>query len=414
MSPTSFFAFSLKPSPTSIKPPTPKSPPQNPPPMQTNRKLNVKIMVPSDFFSSLPTRPKRKAYLYENLTAEQKAKVAVINAFANSPQEFLEKYVVKAVVGYGGNGCVVAAEEKTEHKSFPVAIKIIYKVHVGKNQKFPTEVTALRELNAVCTSSSVLRCLAAFQDSHHWYLVTELFGSDWLSHVPSVRRDNLTFTSNTSGSIQKHSLPFSQGNVDAWGWQVAHRRYMLQTAGTQLLPTEPIKHIIRECAKALLSIHDVGYFHGDVKLENILLEYPNLSFGNKSDSPLLMLADYGYCAKVSDGIQRYGTEEIAPPEFLGDGPGFLDGRASDVYALGMVLFVLMSEFGMFPSAVKSAKEIGYRGLLRMDGGKFPFDFSDTYSEGARDLLNGMCMVNPEKRLDMRAVLSQAWLCSNDV
>ncbi|KAJ3016901.1 UNVERIFIED_CONTAM: hypothetical protein HDU68_011955 [Siphonaria sp. JEL0065] len=82
------FSQSFKPSPTTTTTPTPKSPPPSSPPMQSNRKLNVKIMVPSDFFSSLAS--KRKVYFYENLTAKQKTKVAVINTFANSLQEFLE------------------------------------------------------------------------------------------------------------------------------------------------------------------------------------------------------------------------------------------------------------------------------------------------------------------------------------
>ncbi|KAI9334934.1 kinase-like domain-containing protein [Obelidium mucronatum] len=392
------------------------SPPQSPRSTSSRRIKHhkVKIMVPEQFYTSLPVRPQKTSFLYENLTAEQKAKVAVINAFANSPYEFLEKYKVSAIVGFGGNGCVVSATETTEHGPLPVAIKIIYKVHTGKNQKLPLEILALRELNGVCTSTSVLRCLAAFQDSHHFYLVTELFGSDWLAHIPDSKRRNIIFNSKCGKEIRSHSLSFTQGNVDAWAWQIAHRRYMYQTTGIQLLPTEPVKHIIRECAKALSAIHEAGFYHGDVKLENILLEFPTSTFGNKSDAPKLMLADYGHCSKVANGIKRYGTEEVAPPEFLNDGPAFLDGRASDVFALGMVLCVLLSDHGLFPRAAKGTKRHGFKALLEKKEGRFPFDFRDAFSNGARELLNGMCMVDPDCRFTMNTVMHNAWLNSNDI
>ncbi|KAJ3075456.1 hypothetical protein HDU98_008075 [Podochytrium sp. JEL0797] len=391
-------------------------------------KLKVKALVPSHLVNQIASATKRKTLSpYETLPALQRAQVSVINAFIHSPNEFLVQYKILGVVGYGGNGCVLAAQEVTASEDasrLPVAIKIIYKPTIGtKSQAYPREITALRDLNRLCASTAILRCLSTWQDSHHFYLVTELFGSDWTAG--EAQKPPLVFQTISNGSLPAtvtHTLPFSQGAVDLWSWQLAHRRYMQQTRRISLLPMEPIKHILRECATALLEIHNAGFYHGDVKLENILLEFPGSAFGNvnKPDYPLLMLADYGHAERVEKGIRRYGTEEVSPPEFLRDSPftsGELDGRCSDVFALGVVLYVLLSEKGQFPRSVNLAPRgkgsVSYLELVEEAGGKFPFNFDSSFSEGCKDLLEGMCRVDPTRRFDLRQVLGHVWLNGNE-
>ncbi|KAJ3061615.1 hypothetical protein HDU99_005502, partial [Rhizoclosmatium hyalinum] len=76
-------------------------------------KTKAKILVPPELMKQIGDAASRKTeFLYDGLTSEQRAKVAVINAFAHSSVEFLNEYRVVGVVGFGGNGCVVAAEDK--------------------------------------------------------------------------------------------------------------------------------------------------------------------------------------------------------------------------------------------------------------------------------------------------------------
>ncbi|KAJ3074285.1 hypothetical protein HDU98_011642, partial [Podochytrium sp. JEL0797] len=185
----------------------------------------------------------------------------------------------------------------------------------------------------------------------------------------------------------------------------------LHLDGKTFIPLDPIKHVFRECVKAVQSIHNAGYFHGDVKVENFLTAFDPTVKGNYLN---VKLADFGGCQRVECGIERYGTQEVSPPEFLPDSPfqsSFIDGRKADVFALGMVLYLLLSERGTVPPVAQAMRrgEVGYKDLAMFDGGLYMFGDSMEYENVAWDLLNAMCFVNPGRRIGLDQVLQHPWL-----
>ncbi|KAJ3087695.1 hypothetical protein HK100_008293 [Physocladia obscura] len=357
---------------------------------------------------------KRSGSLYAALSTEDKARQAVRQAFALSSERLLGTaecaYSVRRIIGFGANGVVLGA---VLHDRFPVAIKIIYKQRLHIAATPPDEITLLKHLRGNAMS---LRYVDDWQDAHHFYLVTELFGSDWLASSSASTSTPplppLVFSAARKAGLPPVtvSLPFFSGSADLWAWASAYRIHVLKVSNAlhSLLPVAPVKQIIHRIAAALAALHAQGFYHADIKLENILVQ-------SVADKLEIRLADFGHARHASFGISRYGTQDLTPPEFLTGcpyAPATLDGRASDVFALGLIMRVLLNETGQLPVAVFSenmnVENLHYNDILRADMGFYPFPAIEDLDSDAQDLMNSMCMVDPAQRLNIHQVLAHPW------
>ncbi|ORY46945.1 kinase-like protein [Rhizoclosmatium globosum] len=234
------------------------------------------------------TFPDQKS-IYQNRTPEESARIAVFAAFVSSPVHFEQKYSVKRVIGFGSNGVVLAA---TQGSTTGVAIKIIYKSKPSFNAPNPPEIDILLQLSkSTSTSSNLLHYIEHWQDAQNHYLVTELHGSDWLASTsPSLTP--LSFTIPTTK--KSYTFPIASGSSDLWAWSFAHRQHLHNTEGHSYLPLHPVKRIVKQIALALQEMHGNGYYHGDVKIENVLV----------GSDVSVRLADFGHSRHVSQGIKR--------------------------------------------------------------------------------------------------------------
>ena len=93
-------------------------------------------------------------------------------------------------------------------------------------------------------------------------------------------------------------------------------------------------------------MHAENICHRDIKLENILI----------SDRGKVKIIDFGFSVHVEDGQKLKvfcGTSSYMAPEIVKkhDYSGF----ASDIWALGIVLYVMLT--GRFPFKAKNEKEL---------------------------------------------------------
>jgi serine/threonine-protein kinase len=105
-----------------------------------------------------------------------------------------------------------------------------------------------------------------------------------------------------------------------------------------------------ELCRALAAIHASGLVHGDVKSQNVMRE----------EGGRIVLMDLGLgraaaAAKAAGESSRGGTPLYMSPELLGGGP---PGTASDIYALGVLLFHLVT--GRFPVTGSTLRELRAR------------------------------------------------------
>ncbi|BGP22531.1 serine/threonine protein kinase [Rhodotorula toruloides] len=125
------------------------------------------------------------------------------------------------------------------------------------------------------------------------------------------------------------------------------------------------KRIFGELCSAVGWMHEIGLVHRDIKLENILLTCRPFPCPDPSSllsslpTPFVKLTDFGLSRFINPTSPllstRCGSEEYAAPELI-MGKRY-DGRKTDAWALGVVLYALI--MGVMPFVQGSGGRRGY-------------------------------------------------------
>jgi serine/threonine protein kinase len=169
------------------------------------------------------------------------------------------------------------------------------------------------------------------------------------------------------------------------------RRTLFDWTGNHPPPSEiVVLETFCEIARAIEYLHSHYIAHGDVKLENILLD----------DSGHPKLADFGFAhLEKKSSAEKRGTLVYAAPELLQNGP--IDTHAADVWACGIVLFAMLTQqFPYPPGTDASLMAFIRRGCLT---------YSLVQSRDLRMLIMKMTTVNPTRRATIRDVLAEVQL-----
>jgi serine/threonine-protein kinase 11 len=159
---------------------------------------------------------------------------------------------------------------------------------------------------------------------------------------------------------------------------------------TQKLPQHSVMSIIKQIAQALQYLHEAGYVHQDIKPSNILIDRTGRA----------VLADFGIGHSFVSASMVVGSPAYQAPEALDDAYGSEDKvetpEKEDVWALGVTLYQLL--FQKLPFVGENLFEI-IRSIQER-----PLEIPEGTDPLLANLLCGMLVVDPHKRLGMAEVL----------
>jgi len=159
------------------------------------------------------------------------------------------------------------------------------------------------------------------------------------------------------------------------------------------------RNILKQLIRGLIYCHETGIAHRDIKLDNILI----------TPEGKTKIIDFGLSTskiQPTDKCKDFvGSPEYAAPEIMGRKP--YNPFKSDVFSVGVVMYGLL--FGEFPFSTADRWDkvaAGTHPAIRW-ADKVP-SFPGSVSKDAKELIEIMLEVDPEKRVSMEQILSHKW------
>lgn len=164
--------------------------------------------------------------------------------------------------------------------------------------------------------------------------------------------------------------------------------------------------IMRKLVSAASHMHDVGVVHRDLKPENLL-------FTDESENSEIKIIDFGFARLKPPDNQLLKTPcftlHYAAPEILK-----YDGydESCDLWSLGVILYTMLSGQVPFQCQEKSLTHTSAEEIMKkIKLGDFSFEGEAwrNVSQQAKDLIQELLTVDPNKRIKMCGLRYNAWL-----
>uniref|UniRef100_A0A4W5Q784 Ribosomal protein S6 kinase, polypeptide 5 n=1 Tax=Hucho hucho TaxID=62062 RepID=A0A4W5Q784_9TELE len=163
---------------------------------------------------------------------------------------------------------------------------------------------------------------------------------------------------------------------------------------------------MRRLVSAVSHMHDVGVVHRDLKPENLL-------FTDESENAEIKIIDFGFARLKPPDNQLLKTPcftlAYAAPEILK-----YDGydESCDLWSLGVILYTMLSGQVPFQCQGKSLGRTSAEEIMKkIKQGDFSFEGEAwrSVSQQAKDLIQELLTVDPDKRIKMCGLRYHAWL-----
>jgi len=174
------------------------------------------------------------------------------------------------------------------------------------------------------------------------------------------------------------------------------------------------KRIFHQIVSAMAYCHANGICHRDLKLENLVLGQPG------TGQEHVKVTDFGLskdAAMHSQPNTKVGTISYMAPEVTeissrGSVRGTYDGKAADVWSLGVILYILV--FCAYPFGYDGPAEYGGEPTkhvcARIRSGEYSTS-GKGLSKDCLSLLKAMFAIEPERRITAEEALSHPWLAA---
>ncbi|CAF1372141.1 unnamed protein product [Didymodactylos carnosus] len=161
--------------------------------------------------------------------------------------------------------------------------------------------------------------------------------------------------------------------------------------------------IMHSICKAVSHLHSMNVAHRDLKPENLL-------FTSNEDDAELKLTDFGFAKECSNLIKNLTTPCYTPyyvaPEVLSTRSY---DKACDIWSLGVIMYILLCGYPPFYSEHSLPISPGMKTKIRAGEYQFPKEDWCVVTDEAKNLIQAMLTVEPEKRPNIETILKSSWL-----
>lgn len=164
------------------------------------------------------------------------------------------------------------------------------------------------------------------------------------------------------------------------------------------VPEPQAKNIARQVTKSLNDMHQIGWAHLDVKLENIMMEPESLQ---------TRLIDFGFAMPTRIGkkslpvMEFHGSIHYVAPEVIRKTP--FDGEKADVWSLGVTLYAMLCNRFPFDHSSHDIMKIFEQILSGL------YKPAAHLSLEAQHLISHMLDLDANRRYTMEQVLNHPWM-----
>lgn len=169
---------------------------------------------------------------------------------------------------------------------------------------------------------------------------------------------------------------------------------MYEFVETHKLSEAMVTRLFMEIAQAVEFLHLNHVAHRDLKLENVFL----------TSDQHVKIGDFGLATKFKEGqllFDRCGSEEYAAPELILGKP--YDGRAVDIWALGVILYTMLSGKLPFSSEEGKTRQMFTKICISQ------YTMPDNISADAKSLIAAMLDRNSDTRATIAQVVSHSFV-----
>eukprot|EP00210_Caulerpa_lentillifera_P003314 g3165.t1 len=157
---------------------------------------------------------------------------------------------------------------------------------------------------------------------------------------------------------------------------------------------------------ALQYCHKMRVANRDIKLDNLLLDATD-------EWPMLKMCDFGYSKDEEMNSAPHSTVGtplyLAPEVIMKEPDDIYDGKKSDIWSCGVVLYAMI--FNCYPFVKRedlASHCVFVRIAKKVCENPLSFPTNTEASEDVRDLLTKMLEKDPERRITLDEILEHRW------